>query len=366
MRIDREFAEKQRRVLDFLAREKLDGLLLSRHGNFAWITCGGSNHVAVNTDIGVAHVLLTRAGSYIICDNIEARRIMQEEVEGLGFEFESFQWHEGHIADALERIAPGARLGSDTGRWHARDVDARVSSLRASLLPQEVERYRAVGALTAQSMTHACRGVSPGMSEHEVAGLLAGQMLARGVLPVVLLIAADERAFSYRHPIPTDRRIDNHVMLVTCGRKWGLIVSMTRIIHFGSAPAELRRKHDAVTKVDAAFISATRPQARVGDIFQAAVDAYAAGGFPDEWRLHHQGGPTGYVGREFRATTESDQTVAENQAFAWNPSIAGTKSEDTIIALAAGPEVISPTPELPALNVEVQGRVIPRPDIVVA
>ena len=360
-----EFAQKERRVLEFLEREKLDGLLLSKHGNFAWITCGGSNHVPVNTDAGVAHALITCAGKYVICDNIEARRITQEEIEGLGFRCDPFQWYEGQIPDALERVASGARLGSDTGRWGTRDVDARLGPLRASLLPEEIERYRAVGALTAECMTETCRSVRPGMTEHQVAGLLGGEMLARGVLPVVLLIAADERAFDYRHPIPTDRRIENHVMLVTCGRKWGLIVSMTRLVHFGSLPADLRRKHDAVTKVDATFITTTRPGARTGDIFRAGIEAYAASGFPDEWRLHHQGGPTGYAGREFRATSESDEIVVENQAFAWNPSIGGTKSEDTIIASAAGPELISPTPELPTLRVEARGQVIPRADIVI-
>lgn len=360
-----ELAAKEQRVRDLLDRENLDGLLLSKHANFAWMTGGGSNYVAVNAETGVAHALVTRAGKWIICDNIEARRVMEEEVSGLGFGSESYYWYEDRLASALDRLAPGARLGSDTGRAGMRDVDARLGALRASLLPAEVERYRELGAITAGCMTEACRRVRPGMTEHEVAGVLCAELIARGAFPVVALIAADERAFRYRHPIPTERRVENHVMLVICGRKRGLILSMTRVVHFGPLPAELRRKHDAATKVDAALIAGTVPGARIGDVFQAGVEAYAAAGFPDEWRLHHQGGPTGYVGREFRATPDCDQLVVENQAFAWNPSVAGTKSEDTVIAFSSGPEVISATPELPGRDVEMAGRVVSRADIVI-
>jgi len=362
---DTELAEKERRVIEFLDRENLDALLLSKHGNFAWITCGGSNHVAVNADTGVAHALITRAGKWIVCDNIEARRIMEEEVATPGFSCESFHWYEDKLAETVARLAPSARLGSDTGRFGAQNVDARLGSLRASLLPPEIERYRKLGAITAQAMTEACHRVKPGMIEHQVAAILGGELLARGAFPVVVLVAADERAFNYRHPIATDKRVERHVMLVVCGRRWGLIVSMTRLVHFGALSAELRRKHDAVTQVDASFVANSLPGARVGDIFRAGVEAYAAAGFPDEWRLHHQGGATGYVGREFRATIASDHLVADNQPFAWNPSIAGTKSEDTIIATLHGPEVISPTPQLPALEVKVRGPAVARADIFV-
>lgn len=361
-----ELAAKQRRVLDLLDRESLDGLLLSKNGNFAWITCGGDNHVGVNTDTGVGHVLLTRAGRWVICENIEARRIMEEEIAGLGFTCEPFYWYEGSLHCVLERLAPGATIASDTGLAGTRSIEAQLPSLRASLLAGEMARYRAAGALTAECMTAACRQVKPGMTEHQAAALLGGAMLARGVFPVVLLVAADERAFTYRHPIPTDKRIERHVMIVTCGRRHGLIVSMTRLVHFGAPPDELRRKHDAVVRVDAALQAATTPGARIGDVFQAGVQAYADAGFPDEWRLHHQGGPTGYANRDYRATAASDALVADNQAFAWNPSIAGTKSEDTTVASRGGIEVVSATPQLPSLEVTVGGRVFRRAEIVLA
>ncbi len=126
-----------------------------------------------------------------------------------------------------------------------------------------------------------------------------------------------------------------------------------------------RRKHAAVVAVDAAFIASSRPGARIGDVFKAGLEAYREQGYADEWRLHHQGGPTGYATRDYRATEASDDTVEPNQAFAWNPSITGTKSEDTIIATPDGPEVISSSPGLPSVDVTANGASLERADIVV-
>ncbi len=53
------------------------------------------------------------------------------------------------------------------------------------------------------------------------------------------------------------------------------------------------------------------------------------------------------------------------QAFAWNPSITGTKSEDTILATPDGPEVISGSPDWPLVEATAAGRLVARPDILV-
>jgi Xaa-Pro dipeptidase len=201
------------------------------------------------------------------------------------------------------------------------------------------------------------------MSELEVAGLMAGRCFGFGLLPNVCLVGADERAYWYRHPIPTDRKVKRHLMLVVGARRRGLAVSATRMLHFGPVPEELSEKHRAVCTVDACFILGSRPGAKVGELFRAACDEYARQGFPDEWMLHHQGGATGYAPREYKATAESAEVVLDCQAFAWNPSIAGTKSEDTILACQAGPEILTPGQSWPTLSVSYGGGTIERPAI---
>jgi hypothetical protein len=129
-------------------------------------------------------------------------------------------------------------------------------------------------------------------------------------------------------------------------------------------PDDVRRKAEACAHVDATFIAATRPGATLGAIFERATKAYADAGFPDEWQLHHQGGPAGYEPREYLATPGSNDIVALGQAYAWNPSITGTKSEDTILVGASDNEVITVTPGLPTWSVTLaDGKTIARPAI---
>jgi antitoxin VapB len=152
-------------------------------------------------------------------------------------------------------------------------------------------------------------------------------------------------------------------MLVLCGRKYGLVCSATRFVHFGRLPDDLRRKAEAVARVDAAFINATRPGTSLGEIFHHATTAYAQAGFPDEWTRHHQGGPAGYEPREIVATPDSTGDVSIGQAYAWNPSIAGTKSEDTILVGENGNEILTAIPDWPTVTVSVDRQMIERPAI---
>jgi len=64
-----------------------------------------------------------------------------------------------------------------------------------------------------------------------------------------------------------------------------------------------------------------------GGRFKKAAKAYKEAGYPDEWKLHHQGGLCGFETREVAATPETLDVVAAGQVYAWNPSITGTKSK---------------------------------------
>jgi antitoxin VapB len=79
----------------------------------------------------------------------------------------------------------------------------------------------------------------------------------------------------------------------------------------------------------------------LGEVFQRITEAYEKEGYRDEWHHHHQGGPTGYQGRDVIVTPGCSETILSNMALAWNPSMPGVKSEDTIIVTDKGREVIT-------------------------
>jgi hypothetical protein len=107
----------------------------------------------------------------------------------------------------------------------------------------------------------------------------------------------------------------------------------------------------------------TRPGIPAKEVLQKGMDAYREKGYPEEWKLHHQGGSIGYTGRDYRVHFKTPDIIQENQAFTWNPSITGTKSEDTILATPKGPEMITHPILYPTLSLSVAGISFIRPAI---
>jgi len=358
----REFSEKQDRIQALLEERKVDALFLHRVSSFAWATCGVASYVNTATTNGEAALLMTPSARYLVTSNIETTRLEQEEkLAAQGWEFRVVPWHEAQ--DTVAELTRGLRLGTDGPYPSATDLSADLACLRAHLTPEEGKRFRALGRLCAEAMDSAVRAVRPGQTEYQIAGLLAREAEGRGVQAIVNLIATDERIFAFRHPLPTGKELERYAMLVLCGRRWGLVCSLTRLVHFGRLPHEVRRKQEAVAQVDATFIAASRPGARISDIFKKAVETYKQVGYPDEWKLHHQGGLAGYEPREHVATPTSPQVARPGQVFAWNPSITGTKSEDTIIVNEKGYEIITAVGDWPQIPVQVEGQLIERPAI---
>jgi Xaa-Pro aminopeptidase len=359
---DTELNLKLERIRGILGKFDLDAILLRQTGNFAWATCGADSHINTADSIGIASLLITRTNRSVVTNNIEAERLMQEEgLAAQGWELQFSPWFEGD--EHITGLTSGMKLGADTSFANALDLSHELATLRSQLTIAEGNRYRELGNLCALGMRQAIEAVQPGMSEYELAGLLAQSVESSGVQAIVNLVATDERIFSYRHPLPTAKQLRNYAMLILCGRKWGLICSVTRLVHFGQLPDEVRRKAEAVARIDAEMIVTTRPGNTLGNVFNRAQSAYAAAGFPDEWKLHHQGGSAGYAPREITATPASSEPILPGQAFAWNPSIAGAKSEDTILVGESSNEIITEMADWPTIGIQIGDQVIKRPAI---
>ncbi len=356
----KELELKLQRIDELLNRYSLNALLLRQAASFAWVTCGSSCTVNVGDRYGEASILITPHGRYVITNNIESRRL-QEEEHLQDWDFRVMPWYsqDGMVAE----LAHGLQIGADAEYPGATDLTADISRMRATLLPPEIERFRTLCKASAEAMDAAIMTIRPGLTENQIAGMLVRGALARGIEPIVHLVAVDERIYKYRHPLPTDKRLEKYAMLVLCGRKWGLVASITRLVHFGPLPEELRNKARACALVDAHYVSATRPGKRLNDVLREAADCYRLYGFEDEWKLHHQGGLAGYVPREIIATPDTVDDIMQGQVYAWNPSITGVKSEDTILVGEEHNEVLTAIPHWPVVKVNLRGQTIERPAI---
>ena len=361
-----EISEKKSRLMNLMKTQGLDSVIFTKRQNFAWATGGADNHVRHASEGGVASLIFFRDGRrMVLTSNIEAPRIWDEELAGLGFELSAVSWWKPEErAATLNGLLAGGKTASDDGTPGTRDVEPFMPPLRMSLTSHEMDKYRWIGKQAGQGIADACRKARKGMTEEEIAGILFHEMQKKSVKPTVMLVAADDRISKYRHPIPTALKVKSAVMVVLCARRWGLVVSCSRLVRFGAMPAELKRRHEACVNIDGVFITSTVPGAAWSGIFHKAQEAYREAGFRDEWQKHHQGGPTGYIEREFTAnpTTPASLQVEAGMAVAWNPSITGTKSEDTILVTPRGPEIISASPGWPMLAVTVNRQTLKRPN----
>ncbi len=359
-----EIREKLGRVRTFMQAKGLQAVLLKRQANFSWLTAGGLNLVGITTEVGAASLLITEEGQYVITNNIEAPRMAAEEkLEEQGYKIRSFPWYEEREASTVSKIVGKGTLGCDVPFPYAVVLTEEIARLRYSLTTDEVFRLRWLGERVSATLENTVAATRRGEKESEVVGRLCNELWKDRIDPITLMSAADDRISLFRHSIPTEKKVKKVLMVSVNARKGGLIVSLTRFVHFGKVPPELRERYAANVWIDCMFMAATQPGVPAAEVLRKGIEAYGAKGYPEEWKLHHQGGSIGYTGRDYRCHFQTPDVVQENQAFTWNPSLTGTKSEDTILATKDGPEMITRPILYPTLSVEVGGTVFVRPDI---
>lgn len=360
----KEIAIKEARLRELMLSLGLKGVLLKKQSNYSWFTAGGVNAVVTSTEMGSSSLLITEREKFCIASRIEARRNMEEEgLEELGFSLLSYEWYEGDELQCVEKILPRGVVGSDVPVDGMRFVGDEIKRLRYPLTDSEVNRYLWLGERTSEAIETVLQEVKPGDTESEITGELARLLWRHRIDQVGFQAAADGRVYKYRHPIPTERRVEKYLMLNVMSRKWGLHITVTRLLSFGEVPKALRKQYEDNVFIECLMIAMTKPGEIAGNIFTRARELYKELGYGDEWRLHHQGGAMGYEVRDYICDARCTEVVLENQCFCWNPSISGTKSEDGFIVLRDGFVFLTKPVLFPTLRLEANGIVFIRPNI---
>lgn len=327
------------RLADLMERRGIDAVVLRRPANFAWYTGGADSKVDHVAQEGVADLIVRRDSRLVLTSTIEAPRMRAEQTPT--FEVAEYPWYADRD-DAMRGVAGAGRIGSDVGVPGTLDLGDDIAHIRRTLDPDAIESLRAIGLDASAAMAEAAAAVEEGMSEHEAAAALASACRKRALTATVLLAAADERIAQHRHPVPVGVPIERRVMLVASAERGGLYANLTRIVELDEPdPEHVHRMSVCSQILERMREDATRPGRTLADAFADCGRFYAEAGFSDEWRLHHQGGLTGYGSRELIATPRTDDVIEPGQAFAWNPSVTGAKAEETFVLTETGPEVIA-------------------------
>ncbi|MFZ9720181.1 MAG: M24 family metallopeptidase [Candidatus Nanopelagicaceae bacterium] len=341
-----EQREKRARIKALLVEKGLDAVVLRKGANVAWII-GGRAHIPTTLELSCMDVIVYQDRIVVVTNKIEAARLKDEELSG-DEELIVVNWFEGRDA----QLPKGPRIGGDGPDTERINIQGDIESLRRNLNEFEVARLQEIGRDATEALEEAMLDIDNDESEIEVAGEIAEELWGRNLEPVVLLVAGEDRIKKYRHPLPTTSQVGNLVMGVICARRKGLIASVTRLVHFGSLTNEVEDKYLKLLNVEAAFLDATKPGATFAEVFKAGQLEYLKQGFDrDEWTNHHQGGPTGYLPREFTAHEKTNQVVEIRNAIAWNPSAAGLKVEDTLVIAENGFEFVTGRSQWPSLKI---------------
>ena len=315
---------------------------------FAWATAGGSSAVVHASDLGVAEVLVTMEEACILTDAIEAERLRAEEIPD-GFTFHVEPWAEPELRERyVLTAAAGGLVLSDRPSGNEEPLPYALRHRRLVLGADERERYRLLGRAATEAMGEVLGRVRPDWTEHQLAGAGAEALWRRGIHPALVLAAGERRLPAYRHPTPSNERVGARAMLVFCARRHGLYANLTRFVSFGPAPLDEQR---ALMEVEATGLAAIQPGKSLSAVYHALEAAYRHADREGAIREHHQGGITGYKAREIVAGPSTATLLEEGMAFAFNPSFAGVKIEDTLLLGPDGLENLTFDPGWPAVDV---------------
>lgn len=337
-----ELRIKLERIAAYCDSNGFDGVHFGSRANFSWLSCGGNATVERSVQGAVADFIVLKDRRYVVASEIERYRIMDEELGAdSGFELVSYPWESTCKERAIAGVTAGRRIASDIGTFGFELRSEELAELRYSLTPQEIERVRLHGKETAQDFENICRALQPGVTAAETAALVAAAALRRGADAPVILIAFDDRLPKYRHPTPKGGVLKKRALVAGCIEKGGLIVSLSRMVSFGEPDDDFKRRYDACAQAYAAAMGSTSTGRRGAEIYSALCSAYTRSGYAEEWLFHHQGGALGYACRDYVVDQHCSAAVQDRQLFSWNPTVRGTKIEDTVLHVAGALETVT-------------------------
>ncbi|MFQ4146865.1 M24 family metallopeptidase [Chlorogloeopsis sp. ULAP02] len=357
--LNQEVSTKLELIRQTLTETEAVGIRLRGTDWFAWATAGASNTVLLTTETGIAEVLVTLQDAWVLTDEIEAQRLVNEELP-TNFKLNVNPWADVTVREAFVRNATdGGKILSDRPIPHVeKRLPPSLKEHKQVMMPSELERYRQVGRKASEAMTEVLKAAKPTWTEYQLAGAGAEALWAKGLHPALILVAGNRRLPLYRHATPTGEEIGREAMMVFCARGYGLYANLTRFVSFGKVSDQPTELHRHIREIEAQALNLCKPGTTLNAVYETLAQAYQQHGFPNAIREHHQGGTTGYLSREIIANSTTTNTLAENMAVAWNPSLPGTKIEDTFVILDHGKlENLTFDPNF--RSVEVEGRLRP-------
>jgi Xaa-Pro aminopeptidase len=348
-----DYAGRQKRFLQTISKQKLDGFVVSHAANLRYL-CGftGSNGLILFLD---GRSVFFTDGRYteqareevkgprvVIAKGPlvkEAAKILRNKVATVGFE-----------AD-LTTVTAAQQMKSTVGRqirWRA--TSGLLMPQRMIKDPEELNLIREAVKLGANVYEQAVPAIQPGVSEAEVAGKLefAARQGGADGMSFETIVAAGKRA-ALPHGKASQQAIPKRGFVVVDS---GVILrgycsDMTRTVCVGRASRVERGWYGAVLEAQLVGIGAVRAGVTAGAVDEAARNVLRKAKL-DQYFTHSTGHGVGLeihepprIGNQLDEKLESGMVVTIEPGI-YFPGKGGIRIEDMVVVTATGCEVLTP------------------------
>jgi Xaa-Pro aminopeptidase len=291
----REIQEKLVRIRKGLEETGKEALLLTMHPNFSWITAGAKGFIANCFDNSAIAVLITKTKLFGICNVIEANRVIEEDkMPELGFEMIVSRWQENKLESFIkDQVSSWDKVISDVPVAGAVVDKKFILSVRLPFTQNEIARYLYLGEYLSRGLEEYLPTVKPGMTEYEICGGIANALWKYNVEQVMFLVSADERADKYRHALPTEKKLENNLLVSINGRYKGLITTTSRMVYFGTPKPGFVEQYNDCCDMEMEVIEKAAPGVDEIELYETLQQGYIKRGYPDMFDKHGQGGCQG-------------------------------------------------------------------------
>jgi Xaa-Pro dipeptidase len=349
-RIIEASAAKREKVRAWLKTNDLDGVLISRRDNFAWLTTGGDNRVINCSETGVGHIVITRDKHYLVSYTMDSDRMIENQVPGQGYEQVTTFWYQGDERFKAMQLG-GRKVAADTQIPGTIFAAEDIMDLQWPLNEIEVERTRWLGKTIGEILENVFRLVEPGMTERKIQQLLHGEIIKCDLDYEVAIVGSDERIHKHRHVLATQKPLERYLLLGPVVRRWGLFALVSRSAHFGEPPPDVKKAYLTAATIEGRVIAMLEEGLEFASILACQKTWYEELGIPDGWIYHFPGGPTGYTLVD-AGRSQTNKVVQVPQPFSWFTTVKGAKVEELTLLTKDGPEIASLGDHWPTIQVE--------------
>jgi Xaa-Pro aminopeptidase len=231
--------------------------------------------------------------------------------------------------------------------------DARPAILKARSikLPQEIEKMRYAAEITERGMGRAFDNARSGVTELELATIIATEIIAGGGIPRFVVVTAGDRSALADAYATKAKLADGDLLRVDVGCTVdGYWADTARSAVAGEPDREQQQRYDALLAGELAQLALARPGVRAGELFSVAVASVRKGALAD-YQRSHCGHGIGIGAHEFPTLSPANQEVEIQEGMVlcvetpyYELGWGGMMVEDIIVIREGGNECLTRLP----------------------